>query len=340
MIKRICAIMTLMAIMSLTPIYAQRQDSGFEPPNFERIGQSGWQFLHLPAIARNAALADIKCGLKNNSVTAIFTNPANLVDIQNIDAAFSKINYVADISYMIAAVAKNFGKWGVFGVHFANLDVGDMIRTENIYDPRFDITYRSGDLETFSAGDLLIGISYARSVTDRLSIGGNISYIREKLDQTKVENWNTDFGIFFRTGFRSLTLSMVARNFGPDTEFTGFTELYGLPQSVRMPLDFRLGISYNFIEKTNDSDHRLSGYLEGVHPNDAPERIHTALEYSFLDVFLLRGGYKFNYDEQGFTMGGGLNFNMKGLTGSIDYAYLDYGRLSSVHIFTVGFGFD
>ncbi len=335
-----CAIMTLMAVMSVTPIYAQRQDSGFEPPDFERIGQSGWQFLHLPTIARNAALADIKCGLKNNSVTAIFTNPANLVDIQNIDAAFSKINYVADISYMTAAVAKNFGKWGVFGIHFANLDVGDMIRTENIYDPRFDITYRSGDLETFSAGDLLVGISYARSVTDRLSIGGNISYIREKLDQTKVENWNTDFGIFFRTGFRSLTLSMVARNFGPDTEFTGFTELYGLPQSVRMPLDFRLGISYDFIEKAYDSDHRLSGYLEGVHPNDASERIHIALEYSFLDVFLLRGGYKFNYDEQGFTMGGGLNFNMRGITGRIDYAYLDYGRLSSVHLFTVGFGFE
>ena len=309
------------------------------PPEFQRVGQTGWQFLHLPTVARNASMASVISGLKHNDVMSVFANPANLVDVKNVDAGFTKINYVADISYMTAAVAKNFGSLGVFGLSFATLDIGDMIRTENVYNPDLDITERSGDLETFSAGDLLVALSYARTVTDRLSIGGNIGYIQETLDETKVKNWNVDFGVYFRTGFRSLRFSLVARNFGADKEFTGFTEIYGVPQSVRMPLDFRMGVGYDILEKKEGGLHELSAYLEGVHVNDGPERLHTALEYTFMDLFSLRGGYKFNYDEQGLTLGGGLNFNMKNVIGRIDYAYLDYGRLDVVHMFTLGFGF-
>jgi len=86
-IKRILLIFLSLAFFSsITTLYAQRQDSGLDPPAFERIGQSGWQFLHLPTVARNAALADVKLGLNENSVTAIFGNPAKLIDINNIDA--------------------------------------------------------------------------------------------------------------------------------------------------------------------------------------------------------------------------------------------------------------
>jgi hypothetical protein len=319
-------------------LYGQRVEPGIDSPPIERIGQSGFQFLHLPTNARNAALANIG-GLNDNDASAVFGNPANLVDIPNFDAVFSRLDYVADITYTTAAIAKNFGGWGVFGLHLASLDAGTMYRTENIEYPDIDITFRSGDLGTFEAGDFLIGISYARKITDKLSVGGNIGQLHETLDSTDVRNWNADFGLFFETGFRSLKLSMVARNFGPDAEFTGFTELYGIPQSVRMPLDFRLGMSYEFIEITDDSPHHLTGYLEGSHPNDSRERVHAALEYTMMGVFSVRGGYKFNYDEQGLTLGGGVNFVMGNIGGRVDYAYMDYGLLSTVHMFTVGFRF-
>jgi hypothetical protein len=340
-IKRIMSILlTLIFLSSITSLYAQRSDSGIDPPEFERIGQSGWQFLHLPTVARNAALAGVKTGLSHNSVTAIFTNPAKLTDVSNIDASFSNISYVADINYLTAAVAMNFGNLGVFGLHVANLDAGDMIRTENIYDEDLDLTSRSGDLETFTAGDIKVGISYAKLITANLSVGGNFSYLQEKLDDTKVENFTVDLGLFFKTGFRSLTLSMVASNLGPDQEFTGFTEIYGLPQSVRMPVNYRLGLTYDIIEPTTDGTHELTSFLEGVHPNDGPERVNAALEYNFISIFYLRGGYMFNYDEQGFTAGAGINYNMSGVTGRIDYAYLDYGRLDAVHLFTLGFAIE
>ena len=331
-------IAVLVIIFQASALYAQRIESGIEPPEFERVGQSGFQFLHLPTNARSAALAGIG-GLSNNDASAVFNNPANLVDIPNFDVSVSILDYVADIKYNTVAIAKNFGKLGVFGFHFASLDAGILYRTENVVDDELGITSRSEDLGTFDAGDMLFGVSYAKNITDKLSVGANVGQIREKLDDTEVKNIFADFGLFFNTGFKSLTISMVARNFGPDAEFTGFTELYGIPQSVRMPLDFRFGLSYDVIQKADDSPHFLTGYIEGAHPNDSRERLHAAVEYTLMDMFSVRGGYKFNYDEQGLTLGGGINYTMGNISGRIDYAYLDYGLLSSVHLMTVGFRF-
>ncbi len=311
--------------------------AGIERPEFQRTGQTGFQFLHLPTTARNAALAGIQ--VINRDVTAAFNNPANLVWIENFDLSLTNISYIADIQYNTGAIAKNFGRWGVVGIRVASLDAGDMYRTENVFDEDKQTTVRSTGLGTFTAGDLLVGLSYARLITDRLSVGGNISYIRESLADTEVDNFGLDFGIFFETGFRSLRLSMVAKNIGPDAEYVGFTSLYGVPQSVRMPIDFRLGVAYDFIEADQAAKSQLSGYLEAVHPNDGPERIHAAVEYSLLDMFAARVGYRANYDVQGLTAGAGINFSTLNFNGRADYAYVDYGVLTASHIITLGIGF-
>ena len=304
--------------------------STIDPPDFNRTGQTGFQFLHLPTSARSAALGGIMNGMRDNSATSLFNNPANLVDVKNIDAAFTNITYIADIKYMTGAVAKNLGALGTVGVYFANLRTPDMVRTENVVDADLGITVRSSDLGTFSAGDVMYGVSFARKITDVLSVGGNLSRIEEDLADLKVSNTNIDFGLYYETGFNSLRLAMVARNFGSDTEFTGFTDLYGLPQSVRMPINFRIGVGYDVIEN-------LSVYAEGVHPNDGPERLHLAGEYKVMNLLSLRGGYKMGYDEQSLTFGGGLNFNMSGISGRVDYAFLDYGRLTNVQVISIGF---
>jgi len=335
---------TLMVIIALVllvhqmPLFAQNALDFPEIPaiDFSRTARSGWQFLHLPTNARNAALANIKCGLNNNNAMAVFANPADLVNVKNIDIGFSKFNYIADVSFMTAAIAKNFEQWGVFGIQFASLSSGDMIRTEN-RPGRFG-NERFTNLGTFDAGDLLIGVSYARTITDRFSIGANVNYIEETLDDVKASNISLDFGLYFKTGFKSLRFAIVGRNLGTDQRFGGFDELYGMPIQVRMPMELFMGIGYDFIGGKQNDMHNLSGYLEATHPNDADERVHTALEYNFNNLFFLRGGYRFNYDEVGATFGGGVNLEMAGYKLSVDYAYLDYGRLDVTHLFTLGFG--
>ncbi len=328
-----------LCMLYVSPIRAQnvRTAAGIDPPPFQRTAQTGFQFLHLPTTARSAAMAGIH--MASGDATAAFNNPAKLVGIDNLDLAVSHVSYIADIQYNTGAIAKNMGVWGVVGVRVASLDAGDMVRTENVLDEVANTTSRSGDLGTFTAGNLLVGVIYARPITDRLSVGGNVSYIREKLAETEVNNLSIDFGVYFETGFRSLRLALVAKNVGPDAEYAGFSEVFGIPQSVRMPIDFRFGVAYDFMgSEAIPGQSRLSGYLEGVHPNDGPERVHAALEYEVLGMFAARGGYRMNYDEQGITAGAGVNFSTIGFNGRFDYAYVDYGRLSYTHILTLGIG--
>ncbi|RMD94844.1 MAG: hypothetical protein D6813_01465, partial [Calditrichaeota bacterium] len=61
----------------------------------------------------------------------------------------------------------------------------------------------------------------------------------------------------------------------------------------------------------------------------------VGVEYSYLDILFLRGGYKFNFDEESWALGLGVRF--KGMR--LDYSYSDFGDyFNPVHRFTVGFG--
>ncbi|MYF16254.1 MAG: hypothetical protein F4215_02260 [Gemmatimonadetes bacterium] len=67
--------------------------------------------------------------------------------------------------------------------------------------------------------------------------------------------------------------------------------------------------------------------------------MHIAAEYGLRNLAYIRGGYRFNYDEEGLTAGGGLNLKRDQYGISVDYAYIEFGRLGSVHVVTVGFDF-
>ena len=79
---------------------------------------------------------------------------------------------------------------------------------------------------------------------------------------------------------------------------------------------------------------------EGSHPSDNLEKYNAGLEYTFLERFTLRGGSRFNYDEDGFTAGGGIRVPF-GEESEIrfDYAFQDFGVLTEVHRFTMSLAF-
>ena len=80
----------------------------------------------------------------------------------------------------------------------------------------------------------------------------------------------------------------------------------------------------------------LQASVEFVHPNDAPEKILLGVEYSFMDMLFLRGGYKMNYGEQSFVVGAGLMYDLYGYMGRLNYAYRDFGDLKNVHMIQLG----
>jgi len=335
----------LMMLLGIVPaIYGQANlgDGGLDPSPFERVGMSGFQFLKIQTNARMAALGGMRTALSHGNAASALTNPASIADIKNFGFAFTRMNYIADIQYFSGSLVKNFGKWGILGVNFIHLDYGDITRTYWGFDAQSNpIAVTDG---TFSGGDLALGLSYARQVTDRLQIGGTFRYINEILDDdsgVSTSLWAIDIGTVYYTGIRSFRIAMLGSNFGPDAEFVEFEERFGIrPVEVQLPVVFSLGAAYDFFEG-NDSPHFMTLAAEFIHPNDGPERVHIGAEYSLMELLILRGGYRFNYDEDGLSLGAGIKVSVsRNNLIEIDYAFMDFGLLGVRHMFTLGYNID
>lgn len=334
--SKILSATVLAAIGLAATVYAQ---SGIPPIDIERAGQSGWQFLKINGDATQAGMAGAFTALSHGSANAVFGNPAALADVSSYDVQLNTMKWIADISHHSAALAANLGDYGIVGVSLATLDYGDIPETINSPLAGGGGTTPLVTGNVFSARDIVAGFSYARKITDKLSVGGNFRWMRQKIAELAMNNWSFDVGTLYYTGYRTLRVAIVARNFGPDSRFGGWSEQYQTESdNVRMPLDLRAAIAMDFLDE-QDSPHLLTVVVEGDHPNDGREKFHLGASYSFDNTFSLRGGYKFNYDEQRFTFGAGISYPFAGVLGTINYAYVDFGALTQVHMFSLGFSF-
>lgn len=312
--------------------------SGIEANDIERVGQSGWQFLKINGDPVQSAMGGASTAISPSNANAIFGNPATLTGVERLNMQFNNVSWIADIRHQSLALAWNSGNKGVFAVSLVSLDYGDIPETINAAvlgdDTRTEAVV-TGNF--FTARDIAAGVSYAQQITDRLTLGGNVRWIRQEIAELNMSNWSIDFGTMYYTGFRTLRLAITARNFGPDSHIVGWNEEFQRePVDVRMPIDFRAGLAMDFFDGAEDP-HLVTFVFEGDHPNDGPEKFHLGADYTFQDAFSLRGGYRFNYDEQGLSAGAGFIYQQSGITGMVNYAYLNFGALDSVHFISLGF---
>ena len=332
-------------ILSIHVLAQNEVDYGVHPMDYSRVGTSGWQFLKIPTDARSAAMGGTKSAIGYGDANAAFGNPASASDVGDLDVRFTKMTWVADIEFISASVVKQVNDWGTFGFNIIYLNYGDMIRTANLASLDHigidvGIIPITEGLGSFTAHDLAIGFLYSRRVTDKLQLGGNIKYLQEKLDDALTGNWSIDIGLLYYTGLNSLRISMLGKNFGPDAEFSTYdARIQRTPVRVRMPMLFVLGAAYDIIEPEPDNAHGLIMAAEYLKPNDGPDKYNLGVEYSYLNIFFLRAGYRVNYDEESFTLGGGIDYTIAdAYRVSIDYSLINAGIFNEVHMFTVGFG--
>ncbi len=330
--KKMLWVAFLYALIATSLLFGQ---SGIEPISIERAGQSGWQFLKINGDARQAAMGGAFTAISAGDANAIFGNPAALTNVSSVNIQLNTLQWIADITHQSIAVAASLGDVGVVGVSVATLSYGDIPETINAsLGGSATSPFVTGS--AFSARDITVGLSYARQLTERLSIGGNVRWMKQTIAELSMQNWSLDLGTLYYTGYRSLRIAITARNFGPDSKFGGWSEQYQTESDkVRMPLDFRAGVAMDFLDEP-ESPHLLTVIIEGDHPNDGREKFHVGASYGYDKTFFLRGGYKFSYDTQTFTFGLGLNYSVGGVFGTLNYAYLDFGELTRVHAISLG----
>ena len=319
---------------------------GVEPLKISRVAAAGWQFLKLPTDARSSALGGIKSSIGYGNANSAFNNPASVSDVISSDLQLSSMKWVADIQLNSLSLVKNLDSWGTIGVNCIYLNYGDMIRTKVAqgFDANgndLGIVPITDGLGTFTAHDLAVGFLYSRRITEFLQIGGNLKYTEQQIDDAKMRSWALDIGTMYWTGIGSLRISMLGKNFGPDGEFLSYDgRIAQAPAKIKMPMIFILGAAYDVLQSTNDNQQRLTIAVEYVKPNDGPDKVNAGIEYFVFSNIYLRGGYRFNYDEETYTFGFGAEYSVEDdIKIKMDYAYANVGRFNYVNMLTFGFGF-
>ena len=308
-----------------------------------KAGTTAAQFLKIDPTPRAAAFGGAFAAVASD-VSALYWNPSGISRLTRNEGILSHTGWIADINYNFGGVVVPLGSIGTIGASVMTLGTEDMdVRT---------VDEPEGTGEKFGAGDLAAGLSYARNLTDRFSIGFTAKYIREYIWHMTASTFALDVGTLYRTDFHGLTIGMSITNFGGKMKYEGRDAITyinvnpgkaGTNDKVvadirtdewSLPLAFRVGLA---AEPVAADAHHLIVAIDAIHANDNTECINFGAEYTFMDMISLRGGYRslFRTDsEEGLTLGGGVRYDLAGTTLKADYSWAYFGRLKSVQRFS------
>jgi hypothetical protein len=314
-----------------------------------KVGTTAVGFLNIDVGAQAVAMGGAYAAVAQDA-TAMYWNPSGIARSEQFEALFQHTRWIADISLNYLGIVIPIRGVGSFGVNMTSLGMDDMERTT--------ISNPEGTGETFSAGSSALGISYARNLTDRFSVGFNVKYITEKIYHSSATGVAFDVGTLFLTNFSGLKIGMSISNYGPKIRMGGRDMLtqvdidplvHGNNKNMNanlktdafdLPLMFRVGVAIDVLKGMANSNLILA--VDALHPNNDVESINVGAEYVLNRMIFLRGGYNTLFakdSETGLSFGGGLKYTIGGPTLVLDYAYRDFGILNQIQMFTLGVRF-
>lgn len=345
--RRFVALVMLVSLcvaVQVPAVQAQEEGGGGGVDLIEdrtKLAQTGMQFLSVSLDPRAAAMGSALTAAQRGGAVNMFYNPAGMRFMESgVDLRLGQNRWIGDIRYNYGGVAYRpaGGAYGTIGVSIRSVNYGDLLGTI-----RADNKQGFEDTGTFSPSALAVGLGYARTLTDRFSVGANVKYARQSLGPSimrlesagdlgsAVTQDNTqgtvavDFGVIYRTGFRSLNFAASIRNFS--------RELTYAEESFELPLTFRIGTSMDVMDVVAQGSemHSLLLSVEAMHPRDNVEQVAVGGEYMFMETIALRAGYRGPRAEEGMSLGGGLRHSLGDLGFGFDYAYQAYGIFNNVH---------
>jgi long-subunit fatty acid transport protein len=311
-------------------------------------GSSSAQFLKIGVGARAIGMGDAFAAVSDDAL-ALYWNPAGMALLKRVSLTTTHSEWFAGLSHDFIGVVVPLGE-NALGASATFLN-SDEVEITTIQQPEGTGIY-------YDATDMAISLSYARSLLEVLSVGISAKFIYQKLYNESANTFAIDVGTLLDTGFKGLRIGMCLSNFGGEMKLDG-TDLIvpynaggniaitpdveaGLStQSWPLPMNFRIGIAIDIVGSEGKSifsseSNRLTLAIDGNHPTDNVERGSIGMEYAWQSLVALRAGYKYNYDEEGMTLGGGVKVTIETVDLLFDYAWADFGRLGPVHRFTLG----
>lgn len=313
-------------------------------------GTTSASFLEVGIGARSMGMGGAYVAVAEDAIT-MYWNPAGLSRISHATGVFEQVDWVTDVSFNFMAasipLSNDLGSIGIF-INSMTLP-NQLVRT---------IQYPDGNGEEYSGSSLSMGLSYARNLTDRFSIGVNAKYISERIWHEQASSVAFDIGTLYNAGLKGLKIGACISNFGPGLTLDGSDLLiFYDPDPIHLgnndkimgqlltdewplPLNMQFGVSYT---TTVSRNLELTAAVDALHPINTSESLNLGVELNLFNMFFLRSGYNalFQTDsETGLTLGAGLNYRLFGASNiRIDYAFADMGRLGEISRFTLGLTF-
>lgn len=325
----------LLISMLLIPISAFTQT---------KVGTTAAAFMQIGTGGRSAAMGET-AGADALDVSAIFWNPALAATIPTHQVYFNHIDWFADINLEYGSVLLSLGNLGNIAASFYTMNSGQIAVTSE--------ERPEGTGEKYTVQDLMVGLSYMRSLTDRFSIGGTFKLIRSSIWNMSASAMAMDIGLGYQTPFKPVAIAMSIVNFGsemqmrgtdtairfdPDPRVRGNNDAIVAYQATRswdLPVSFRFGLTYKLL---NRGATKLLVNSDVLYPNNNENYVNLGAEYRLYDIYFLRAGYRKLFlaeREGGLTLGAGLVFrNIQ-----FDYTYADWERLGFVQYLGIGFRF-
>ena len=313
-----------------------------------KSGTTAAQFLKIGVDARGTGMGNAFTAM-DGDVSSMFWNAAGIANVKRIETLFVNNEWLAGVGFQYLGFAFPLKRIGVIGISVTSLTVPDTrVRT---------ITQPEGTGEYWGAQDLAANLCFAKKLSEKFNIGGNIKYIQQSIWHSHANTVALDLGALFITPFNGIRLGASLSNYGNDLNMTGrdqkisvdpdplnqgnveFVNSLYETDAFPLPLIFRVGISGDMFVHNKI---RLSYGIDALHPNDNTESVNAGVEFAVGETFFLRGGHANLFrenSEEGLTLGGGFHYRLWGTQTilKIDYSYVDFGRLNYVNRVSLGF---
>lgn len=316
-----------------------------------RNGTGGASELLIPVGVRGVAMGGANIAT-SQGIEALFWNPAGGSRTENsVEAYFSYMSYIADIGITYGAVSTNINGFGSVALSLKALSIGD-IEVTTIENP-------DGTGQNFTPTFVTVGLTYARNLSDRISVGLTSNLVLEEMGNVNATGIAFNVGVLYENlaNITGLSFGVVLKNLGPQmkydgpglytqatvTDFTRPAQFYKVEAaSFELPSTLEFGLGYRASINEQNSFLLSSTFLNS---NFSGDQYNFGAEYTFNNILSLRGGYTMVPEGQeinyiyGFTGGVGINYNMQGTEVRVDYAYRDVDFFDANHIFSVMLGF-
>lgn len=263
-------------------------------------------FLKIPVGARPASLGGAYTALADD-VSASFWNPACLGRAAGRQLFAADALLPADLRYDAVAYSHALpGGRGTLGASLGSLRQGA-------------IEARGADRSSagsFGASDLVAGISYGRSLSGGLSLGGTLKALRSELAGFEAVGWALDAGVAWRPSLSGLSLGLAARNLGPGMSYLGQSS--PLPLAVAVGAGLPLGAVTVAAELSRHIAEERTAFGMGV---ELPLHAAFALRAGYARAGTVRG------EGPALAQGAAAGFGLKLRGHQLDYAFTPAGEL-------------